>query len=149
MRPLAPNSPQRNLRVEAVNRAYADFLLIGMPLEGYPGETIQCRNELDRTNWLGLVRLCENAMRDERAFYEAMQLPVPEVLGDYPIPAPGIRCTSNTFIQPKVVETVALMDDVLAYAKDAQANWWRLKDLCKTALTSADLHAIDLTEGWP
>lgn len=129
--------------------AYTAFLTGGYPLEDYPGETLQCRNELDRTNWLGLTQKCEWVMRDERLFYEALELPAPEVLGDYQIPEPGIRCTSNAFIRPKLYEVIGLMEGVLTYAEAAQANWWRLKDLCYAVTSRQALEAIDMSEGWP
>jgi hypothetical protein len=135
--------------LDRVNARYAAYLAAGMPLEAYPGETIQCRNELDRTNWLGLEKKCEWAKRDERLFYEALQLPVPEVLGDFQIPEPGIRCTSNTFVRPTVAETALLMEALLDYALAAQANWWRLKDAVRSAATKAEMDAVNLEEGWP
>lgn len=132
---LSPTSPLRERRIADVNRAYAAYLDAGMPLVDYPGETIQCRNELDRTNWLGLKDICEEA--------------IAAALGDEPIPEPGIRCTSNNFIRPTFSATLELMRLIRGYALAAQANWWRLKDLCRTARTAADLEAIDLSEGWP
>jgi hypothetical protein len=118
-----------------VNARYAAYLDAGMPLEAYPGETIQCRNELDRTNWLGLKDICEEAIAAD--------------LGGLPIPEPGIRCTSNTFVRPTFAETLDLMREVRGYALAAQANWWRLKDLCNGAVSRDELAAIDLEEGWP
>jgi hypothetical protein len=118
-----------------VNARYAAYLDAGMPLADYPGETIQCRNELDRTNWLGLKDICEEA--------------IAAGAGDAPIPEPGIRCTSNTFIRPTFAETLELMREVRGYALAAQANWWRLKDACRSAANRAELDAIDLEEGWP
>lgn len=106
-----------------------------MPLADYPGETIQCRNEWDRTNWLGLKDICAEAMAAD--------------LGDELIAEPGIRCTSNVFIRPTYADTFELMRQVRTYALAAQANWWRLKDLARTVSTIRELNAIDLTEGWP
>lgn len=136
MRPLAPDSPYRARTLERVNAAYAAHLDRGMELLGYPGETIQCRNELDRTNWLGLQDICRDAIAAD--------------LGDVPIPEPGIRCTSNRFIRPTYAETAYLMRQVRDYAMTSQAVWWGLKDAVKTASTLDALQAIEdgLGEAW-
>ena len=47
------SSGYRKGALQRVNDRYVAYLELGMPLADYPGETIQCRNELDRTNWLG------------------------------------------------------------------------------------------------
>lgn len=135
MRPLPAASPLRDRRILDVNAAYEAFLAVGFPLEDHPGETLQCRNELDRTNWLTLKDICAEALAAD--------------LGDELIPASGIRCTSNAFIRPTYAETLALMQALRAWAMAAQANWWRLKDACRTVATRADLEAINLAEGWP
>jgi hypothetical protein len=146
---LTTNSPQRDRRILAADAAYTAFLAPGFPLDDYPGETLQIRNEMDRTNWLGLVKKIEWALRDEVLFYEDLGLPVPDVLGDYPIPEPGLRCTSNAFIRPKVKDVLTIMEGLLTFAEAAQANWWRLKDECRSVTTRADLEAIDMGAGWP
>lgn len=135
MRPLAPTSPQRDRRILAADAAYAAFLAPGFPLDDYPGETLQIRNELDRTNWLTLKDICAEA--------------IAAGVGDLTIDAPGIRCTSNAFIRPTYAETFALMQALRAWAMLAQANWWRLKDECRSVTTRAALEAIDMGSGWP
>lgn len=135
MTTLRPSSPLRARLLDRINKQYERQLEKGMALADYPGETIQCRNELDRTNWLGLKDICEEA--------------VFAGFGDELIPEPGIRCTSNAFIRPTFAYTLGLMRDVRTYALAAQANWWRLKDLAKTVETWQALEAIDLEEGWP
>lgn len=133
-----------------VNRAYDAFLLTGVPLADYPDETLQCRNELDRTNWMELRDICREAIAAERAYYEANELDPPEAgYGAMPITAPGIRCTSNNFIQPTVAETLVILDGIRTWAMAAQANWWSLKDAVRDAETNAELNAIDVTEGYP
>jgi hypothetical protein len=135
MRPLAPTSPQRDRRILAADAAYAAFLAPGFPLDDYPGETLQIRNELDRTNWLTLKDICAEA--------------IAAGVGDLTIDAPGIRCTSNAFIRPTYAETFVLMQELRAWAMQAQANWWRLKDECRSVTTRAALEAIDMGAGWP
>ncbi len=146
---LSPTSPLRDRMLERVNARYEAFLSGGYPLADFAPETIQCRNELDRTNWIELRDMCRRALVDEQAFYEALEVPVPEVLGDYPLPALGIRCTSNNYIQPTVAQTLTILDLMRDWAKAAQENWWVLKDLCRAAPTRQDLQSIDLNGGWP
>lgn len=138
MKPLAANSPIRLRAIkDKVDPRYDQHLLGGIPLDalGYPGERLQCRNELDRTNWLALKDICFEAISAE--------------LGAALIPEPGIRCNSNNFIRPTFAETFTLMQHVRTWAMQAQANWWRLKDLCRAAPTAQELEAIDFEEGWP
>lgn len=135
---LLANSPQRKRRVNDINTAYEAFLAVGYPLEDHPGETLQCRNELDRTNWLTLKDICAEAIAAEA--------------GGELIPAPGIRCTSNAFIRPTYASTFALLQALRAWAMQAQANWWRLKDAARDPAvtpTSEALEALNLEEGWP
>lgn len=146
---LSPTSPLRDRLLERINTRYDLFLAGGYPLADYAPETIQCRNELDRTNWIELRDMCRQAVADERAFYGAMETPLPDVIGDYPIPAPGIRCTSNAYIVPTVAETLSMLDLMRDWAKAAQENWWVLKDAARTAPTREALASIDLGEGWP
>jgi hypothetical protein len=133
---LSPASPLRQRKIERdIDPTYEAFLAGGYPLEDYPGETLQCRTELDRTNWLALKDICAEA--------------VGAGFGDADIPEPGIRCTSNLFVRPTFAETLALMQALRTWAMAAQANWWRLKDLARSAATRESLEAIDLTQGWP
>lgn len=134
-------------RLLEVNAAYEAFLAGGMPLADYPGETIQCRNELDRTNWFELRDMCRQAIAAEQAAWDG-QGPTPN-WGNYPITAPGIRCTSNAYVQPTVAETLVIMGQVSAWALVAQANWWRMKDEVRAAISNDQLRAIDLSAGWP
>ena len=136
--------PRKRLEIDA---AYTAFLIGGMALADYPGETIQCRNELDRTNWFELRDMCRQAITAEKAAWDG--LPPTPVWGNYPITAPGIRCTSNRYVQPTVAATLVMMSAVSGWALVAQANWWRMKDLCDAATTDDDLRAINLDEGWP
>lgn len=109
--------------------ATADF-------EGQPEpETLQCRNELDRTNWLGLVVKC--------------QLAIAGGFGDVLEAGTRIRCTSNRMYQVTPNDALSRMAVLLGQADQAQQNWWRLKDLTRDAQTREDLDAIDLDEGWP
>lgn len=134
--PLTAGSPWRSGRVQQVNARYTEFLTAGFPVmfDGQ-AETLQCRIPLDRTNWLYLEGKCRQAFAAG--------------LGDEPIPEPGLRCTSNRFYRPTYAETLVILDDLGAWAAQAQANWWRLKDAVQAATTRDELNSIDLEEGWP
>lgn len=132
---MSPFPHTRERRVLRINARYEAFLAAGFPLADYPGETLQCRNELDRTNWLALKDICDEALAAE--------------LGDELIPAPGIRTTANTFIRPTYAATWAIMRDLRAWVLAAQANWWRLKDDARTLPTREAVEALDLEAGWP
>lgn len=136
MRFLSANSPRRERRVLDINARYQAFLDGGFPvtLDG-KDETLQVSRDVDRTNWLTLLGICNEAIAAE--------------FGDYPIPAPGLRCTSNANYEVTFAEAAEIIRDLRAWAAAAQANWWRMKDLARTALRDSDLDAIDLEEGWP
>jgi hypothetical protein len=127
---------RRRLDIDA---AYASILAAGFATAEFDGqpepETLQCRDELDRTNWIGLVIQCQAA--------------IALGAGDAMIPSPGLRCTSNRMYVISFSDAVTRMFALLSQVQSAQANWWRLKDLCTAAETAEDLNAIDLAEGWP
>jgi hypothetical protein len=133
-----PFEAYRARRVEQVNRRYDAYLAAGFPTADFDGqpepETLQCRHELDRTNWLGLLIKCL-AARDAGA-------------GDVPMDPP-IRCTSNRMYAVTYTDALARMFVLLDQAGAAQANWWRLKDLVRDCERREDLARIDLEEGWP
>lgn len=125
--------------LEGVNRAYTAYLAQGFATADFDGqpepETLQCRNELDRTNWIGLLIEC--------------QANIAALNGAGSIPSPGIRCSSNRMYVVTYDDAAARMFALLGQVQAAQANWWRLKDDVAAAETNAALRAIDLTEGWP
>lgn len=132
----------RDRRLEEVNAAYDAYLQQGFPTADFPDqpepETLQCRDELDRTNWLGLIVECQVAIATD-----------PQNAPGANIPDPGLRCTSNRMYVVTYAEAMSRMFSLLGMVQQAQANWWRLKDLVRSAATSEELNAIDLTEGWP
>lgn len=148
---LNPSSPTRGRKVTvAITPAYEAFLAGGFPLADYPGETLQCRNELDRTNWMELRDLCRQAIIAEQDYYAENNLPDPvDGWGAGLITEPGIRTTSNAYIRPSVAGTLTILAGISAWAFAAQANWWRLKDLARDVTTREALNAIDVSEGWP
>lgn len=133
----------RARRLAEVNARYAEVLGAGFPtaaLAGEPApETLQCRNELDRTNWIGLLLKCQAAIA-QGAGLLVMDIP--------------IRTTANRNYFVTYNDAQARMFVLLQQAAVAQANWWRLKDAVRAveAETRADaarfLQAIDLNAGW-
>lgn len=131
-----PFEAYRSRKRDEVNARYAVFLAGGMTVDfGQGPETLQCRNELDRTNWMELRDICREASAAG--------------FGDAPIPEPGLRCTSNAFYRPTFDETLTLLAGLRQWALTGQANWWRLKDLVRDCPTRDALNDIDLEEGWP
>lgn len=135
---LTEKSPWRKGRLEKIDARYEAYLAAGFATADFEGqpepETLQCRNVLDRTNWLGLLFKCL-AARDMD-------------LGEVPIDPP-LRCTSNRMYAVTHADALNRMFVLLDQVPAAQANWWRLKDLARSAETRADLDAIDLEAGWP
>jgi hypothetical protein len=138
-RDLRADSPIRDRRIGDVNRRYEAYLARGFPTAPFDGEPeperLQCRNELDRTNWLGLVVDC--------------QFKIAFDLGDVTEAGTALRCTSNRMYQVSPNDALGRMITLLGQVQAAQANWWRLKDLCRTVRFATDLEALDLEEGWP
>lgn len=137
--PISARSPLRARRTRELTEAYGRVLATGFataPFEGQPEpETLQCRNELDRTNWLGLVLDC--------------QVKIQLGYGDVVEAGSAIRCTSNRMYQVSPNDALNRMIVLLGQAATAQSNWWRLKDLARDVETAEALEAIDDTEGWP
>jgi hypothetical protein len=125
-------------RLAEVDAAYQAVLGQGFATADFAGqpepETLQCRDELDRTNWLGLVFKCQFAIQ--------------AAAGEAPIDPP-IRCTSNRMYAVTYNDALSRMLVLLAQVGAAQANWWRLKDLVRAAASNDALRVIDLSEGWP
>lgn len=133
---LSPASPLRDRMLERVNARYEAFLAVGFPitLQGN-AETLQLGRDVDRTNWLTLLGICYEAIAAE--------------FGDYPIPDPGIRTTSNTNYVVSFNEAAQIIRDLRTWGLAAWANWGRMKDEVRTAPTRDALQSIDLEEGWP
>lgn len=125
-------------KVGEIDAKYAEVLARGFATADFEGqpepETLQCRNELDRTNWFGLL-IKSLAARDEG-------------FGDVPI-SPPIRCTSNRMYAVTYDDAIARMFALLDVVGAAQANWWRLKDEARAVEKRTDLDLIDLSAGWP
>lgn len=125
----------RRARLEAVNTRYADHLAKGFTVE-FDGqaETLQCRSDVDRCNWLAMHSMCMEA--------------ISAGMGDELIPV-GFRCTSNRSYAVTFSEALGVLQGLRTWAAMAQANWWRLKDAVRDCTSREALKDIDLDEGWP
>lgn len=125
-------------KVEEIDRRYAAYLERGFPTDPFEGEpepeTLQCRNEHDRTNWIGLLLKCQAAIA---------------VGGGDLLIDPPIRCTSNRMYAVTYIDAQTRMYALLAQVAAAQANWWRLKDEARAVTRREDLNLMNLDEGWP
>jgi len=118
-----------------ITAAYEAHLARGFPITmSGQDETLQVGRDVDRTNWLTFLGICDEA--------------VAAGLGDQNAPFP-VRCTSNTLYTVTYAEGAALVRDLRLWAASAQANWWALKDAASAADTAEALNAIDETQGWP
>jgi hypothetical protein len=133
-----PFEAYRGGALAKVNLVYQRYLAQGFATADFEGqpepETLQCRDELDRTNWIGLLLKCQAA--------------ISQGAGALPIDPP-IRCTSNRMYAVTYNDATARMYALLNQVGAAQANWWRLKDLVRACGQREDLALIDVDEGWP
>jgi hypothetical protein len=140
LRVVAAFEGLRRKRLAEVNAKFAAVLAAGYPLEDYPGETLQCLTDRDRTNWLYVQGKCEKAAAAG--------------FGDAPYPEPGLRCTSNSFIRPTIAGVLTILDAMGVWAEGVQANVWRLKDAVeaveaeRVSDAARFLAAIDIDAGW-
>lgn len=118
----------------ALADAYAAALAVGYP-KTFDGvaETLQCRNEHDRTNWFGVIEKCKVAAGLG--------------FGDAPM-SPPLRCTSNRKYTVSHNEAYAIMLEILDWAAAVMGHNWDLKDAIEAAGTKEALAAIDVNAGW-
>lgn len=125
-------------RIGQADAAYQAYLNRGFATADFAGqpqaETLQCRDETDRTNWLGLLLKAQAAVSAGQG----------DALCD-----PPIRCTSNRMYAVAYSEVVDRMFALLDQVGAAQAHWWDLKDAIRACPTREGLNDIDLTGGWP
>ena len=133
---LKPNSPLIDRRILDIDARYTALLEIGFPvtLDGN-AETLQVARDVDRTNWLTLLGICN----------EAIALG----FGDLDIDPPGIRTTANNNYILTYDETATVIRNLRAWGLTAWANWGRMKDQARACVHREDLDAIDLEAGWP
>ena len=122
-------------KILQINNAYDAFLAVGFPvtLEGN-SETLQLAKDVDRTNWLTLLDICNEAMAAD--------------MGDVDMPA-KIECTSGNEYTLTFSQCGWMIRELRAWGIAADANWRRMLKAAKAARNDDELRAIDLSEGWP
>lgn len=136
----APFEGHRALFLKAAQARYELHLAGGFPCDfvGPEGdavaETLQMRNDTDRTNWLSLKDACNEVILAG--------------FGAHPIQLP-LRATSNRDYTPSYADTAEVLRRLRSWGAISLANLWRLKGLIQAAPTRKDLFAIDLEVGWP
>lgn len=123
----------KNTRINQVRAKYEELLDAGFPhnfgTEEEPvWETLQCRHELDRTNWLALKDACLDA--------------VMAGMGDQ-VAALPIRCTSNNMYYKTYNEIIQILAALRGWAAMLQGIEWAKKDAIRSAATIAEVEAID------
>lgn len=98
------------------------------------GETLQLRNDTDRTNWLTLMIRTKDRIGE----------------GQGGVVSPlAIRTTANNEYALTYSQIETLMDGMLDWAAATMAVSWAKKDQIESAADEAALAAIDLNTGWP
>lgn len=130
-RPLADAKVVRRAQAQA---EYDARLAVGFPVPGAPGETLQLRNESDRSNWLTLKDACNDAILAG--------------LGAEPCALP-IRTTANNALPMSWEDAATLLRALRAWGAAMLQALWTLKDVIDAAETIEALEALDLAAGWP
>jgi len=124
--------PRRLIQIDA---RYDAVLAEGFPVVlGGNNETLQLARDVDRTNWLTLLGICDEAMAAD--------------MGDVTMPA-KVQCTSGNEYEMTFTEAGWMIRELRAWGISADANWRRMVKLAKAARNDDELRAIDLSEGWP
>lgn len=130
-----PLGALKSAKLESAANTYAAKLAIGYPVTlGGNAETLQCRNEHDRTNWLGLLAGAQAGVAAGAG------------AANYPI---KIRATSNAEYTVTNAEAVSLMFGILGWAGGVLAAYWAVKDAITEAGNTPTLNAVDIEAGYP
>lgn len=123
------------VKLAAAAGVYQTNLAVGFPVTlGGNAETLQCRNEHDRTNWLGLLAGAQAGVAAGAG------------AANYPI---KIRATSNAEYTVTNAEAVSLMFGILGWAGGVLAAYWAVKDAITEAGNTPTLNAVDIEAGYP
>lgn len=132
---MRPFEAIRARKLAEITAYYEGYLSGGYPLTLYgEAETLQVARETDRTNWLTLLGICDEAVAGG--------------LGDEMIPVP-LRCTSNNQYFMTFAQCGQIVRDLRAWGAAAQFNWWSLKDEARAVKERDNLNLIDITAGYP
>lgn len=123
-------------RLQQLILNYNQNLLIGYPktMSGTP-ETFQMATDTDRTNWLTIMGICEEAIA---AGQGAANCALP------------VRATSNRTYQLTNTATLALVKDIRTWGLTMMGALWTKKDAIN-AVTDGDVVALNATDitTWP
>lgn len=131
-----PFDAYRRRKLDQIAARYDALLQAGFPIAGYPGELLQCRDEMDRSNWFEVRDLCRELIASD------------PLLANAPFPDPGLRCASNNFVQPTLGEVLAILAGMRSWVFAGQLNLWRLKDAVEACASREAMNAIDIEGGW-
>lgn len=130
-----PFEGYRSRKLGRVNDYYTAFLSAGFPVQlENNAETLQIVRDRDRTNWLVLLGVCDEAILAGA--------------GDVTIPT-NIEVTSGNKYSLTFSQTAEMIRNLRQWAIAANANWVRIKTSVAQAPTRQSLDEIDETEGWP
>lgn len=123
-------------KLAEIEAEYERRLAAGYPVtfEGN-AETLQVARDVDRTNWLTMLGICDEARGAG--------------FGSELMAEPGFQCTSNRRYRVTWDEAAGVIRALRQWNIDAWANWNRLKDLVRDAASRDEVYRIDLEEGWP
>lgn len=126
-----------------VDAGYEAFLQAGFPtaeFAGQPeGERLHCRNEYDRTNWLGLLAKCNEVQQ------LSVELETPELMDQLGL---RFRCVSGRQYAVSYTDGKARLLVLLQQVEDAEFAWFGLKDQVRDAESRRELAAIDIEGAW-
>jgi hypothetical protein len=128
-------SPNKTAKILAVIALASYKTGIGFPCTlDAQAETLQLRDQTDRTNWLALMLAC--------------QINIGAGNGAGMI-SPGVRTTANRTHAMTYSACITLLGSLLTWASSMQGNIWLKVDAITAAIDQTSLGAIDITTGWP
>ncbi len=133
---FAPTLTDLKARLADQTQARCDALLTGgyrPPTGPLAGQTLQLRNNLDRTNWL----------TSQAAYGAAVAAGAGAVSGA------TFRTAENITTVMTYAEGLVVLLDMAAWGASVYAACWAIKDAIAGAADIAALEAVDLETGWP
>lgn len=117
-----------------INQITAAGYLIPSAILGVSDVRLQCRDAIDRTNWIGLNKRADSKVRAS--------------LGAQPSALP-MRDMANVNRPVTYQQALDITEGLLDWASAVMARGWQLKDAITAAQTQTALNAVDLNTGWP
>ncbi len=131
-----PTLAELKALASSATQARCDALLTGgyKPSSGpLAGQTLQLRNNLDRTNWL----------TSQAAYGAAVAAGAGAVSGA------TFRTAENITTVMTYAEGLGVLLDMAAWGASVYAACWAIKDAIAASADDAALDAVDLEAGWP